>query len=119
MTAARARWKVENETFQTLKTKTAYNLEHSYGHGKKNLCTIFGMLAMPGFLIDQAQEIACSLFRKALAGRAKGRKRTLWELFKSAVEWFVLDSWEMLLKMSAGLMIQVIPKFRPIREDTN
>ncbi len=53
---------------------------------------------MPAFLIDQAQEIACPLFRKALVGRAKGSNRTLWELFKSAVEWFVLDSREMLLK---------------------
>ena len=105
MAAGRARRKVENETFQTLKAESAYNLEHSYGHGKENLCTIFGMLAMLAFLIDQAQEIACPLFRKALAGkRAKGKKRTLWGPFKSAVEWFVLDTWETLLKLAAEIM---------------
>ena len=32
--AGRARWKIENETFNTLKTK-GYNLEHNFGHGKK------------------------------------------------------------------------------------
>ena len=31
--AGRARWKIENETFNTLKTK-GYNLEHNFGHGK-------------------------------------------------------------------------------------
>jgi hypothetical protein len=32
----RARWKIENETFNVLKTR-GYNLEHSFGHGKDNL----------------------------------------------------------------------------------
>ena len=30
----RARWKIENETFNVLKTK-GYNLEHNFGHGKR------------------------------------------------------------------------------------
>ena len=34
MMAGRARWKVENETIQTLKAESSYNLEHSYGYGK-------------------------------------------------------------------------------------
>jgi hypothetical protein len=32
----RARWKIENETFNVLKNQ-GYNLEHSFGHGKQNL----------------------------------------------------------------------------------
>ena len=36
MRAGRARWKVENETLNTLKNQ-GYNAEHNYGHGKKNL----------------------------------------------------------------------------------
>ena len=118
MRSGRARWKVENETFQTLKSECAYNLEHSYGHGKENLCTIFGTLAMLAFLIDQAQEIACPLFRKALEGtRAQGTKRELWGLFKSAVEWLVLDSWETLLKLAAGTM-EAAAVLGPAPEDT-
>ena len=31
--AGRARWKIENESFNVLKTK-GYNLEHNFGHGK-------------------------------------------------------------------------------------
>jgi hypothetical protein len=32
----RARWKIENETFNVLKTN-GYNFEHNFGHGKKTL----------------------------------------------------------------------------------
>ena len=37
--AGRARWKVENEHNNTLKTK-GYNLEHNFGHGKNNLSNL-------------------------------------------------------------------------------
>ena len=59
----RARWKVENETFNTLKN-LGYNLEHNYGHGKKYLSTILCMLMMIAFLIDQIQEICCAIYRR-------------------------------------------------------
>ena len=36
----RSRWKIENETFNTLKNQ-GYNLEHNYGHGKNNLSVNF------------------------------------------------------------------------------
>ena len=35
----RARWKIENETFNVLKNN-GYNLEHSFGHGQQNLAAI-------------------------------------------------------------------------------
>ena len=36
----RARWKIENETFNVLKSN-GYNLEHNFGHGKQTLAGIF------------------------------------------------------------------------------
>ena len=39
----RARWKIENETFNVLKTK-GYNLEHDFGHGKQHLATVLAIL---------------------------------------------------------------------------
>ena len=39
MRAARARWKIENETFNTLKNQ-GYHFEHNYGHGKENLSSL-------------------------------------------------------------------------------
>ena len=40
MRAGRVRWKVRNETFNTLKNQ-GYNLGHNYGLGKKNLSAVF------------------------------------------------------------------------------
>ena len=39
MKGGRSRWKIENETFNTLKNQ-GYKFEHNYGHGNKNL-TVF------------------------------------------------------------------------------
>jgi hypothetical protein len=44
----RARWKVENETFNTLKTK-GYNLEHNFGHGQHNLAAVLAILNLLAF----------------------------------------------------------------------
>ena len=60
MRGGRARWKIENETFNTLKN-LGYNFEHNYGHGKKYLSTVFGLLMMLAFLLDQIQELCCTL----------------------------------------------------------
>ena len=40
VTDGRARWKIENENHNTLKTK-GYHLEHNFGHGKKYLASVF------------------------------------------------------------------------------
>lgn len=37
--AGRARWKIENENNNTLKTK-GYHLSHNFGHGKQHLSTL-------------------------------------------------------------------------------
>ena len=89
--AGRARWKIENETFNTLKN-LGYNFEHNYGHGKKYLATIFCMLMMLSFLIDQIQEICCSLFQrcKKFAGTYKG----LWATMRTLFQYVHFKNWE-------------------------
>lgn len=49
MRAGRARWKVENETFNTLKNQ-GYNLEHNYGLGENYLSIVFTKVMMLAFL---------------------------------------------------------------------
>ncbi len=49
---ARARWKIENETFNTLKNQ-GHNFEHNYGHGYKTLSNLFAGIMLLIFLIDQ------------------------------------------------------------------
>jgi hypothetical protein len=64
--AARSRWKIENETFNTLKNQ-GYHLEHNYGHGKKFLSSVFAMLMLLAFAVDQIAQAADKAFQKAMA----------------------------------------------------
>lgn len=96
MRGGRAKWKVENETFNTLKN-LGYNFEHNYGHGKKYLSTILCLLMMLSFLIDQVQEIACSLFQ-AVKKRA-GSYRSTWEKMRTLFQVIRISSWEWLYRL--------------------
>lgn len=80
MRGGRARWKIENETFNTLKNQ-GYHFEHNFGHGKNNLSVVFALLMMLAFAVDQAQQLACQLFQAAWA--ATGSKWFLWERMRS------------------------------------
>jgi hypothetical protein len=93
MRAGRARWKIENETFNTLKNQ-GYHLEHNYGLGKKHLSAVFVTIMMLAFLVDQVQQLCCPLFR---AVRAKlHSKRDLWERVRALFFDFELESMRML-----------------------
>ena len=72
----RSRWKVENETFNTLKNQ-GYHLEHSYGHGKKYLATNFAILMFIAFLVDQIAQALCHAF--ITAWEFCKSKKQLWE----------------------------------------
>jgi hypothetical protein len=88
----RSRWKIENETFNTLKNQ-GYNFEHNYGHGYQYLSVILAMLMMLAFAIDQFQQMACPIFRKIQ------EKITPRYFFWAAIQQFFLaiisvSSWE-------------------------
>jgi hypothetical protein len=74
--AARARWRIENETFNTLKNQ-GYQFEHNFGHGEKNLSVVLAHLMLLAFLFDQVQQRCNPLFQAALA--QKGARTALWE----------------------------------------
>ena len=65
MCAGRRRRAIENETFNALKRRNEYNIEHNYGHGKNHLADVLPTLTMLAFLIDQVQLLCCGLFQKA------------------------------------------------------
>ncbi|MCK5536149.1 MAG: transposase, partial [Bacteroidales bacterium] len=93
MRAGRARWKIENETFNTLKNQ-GYNFEHNYGHGKNNLCSVLIMLMLLAFLIDQVQFLCCNL-RKRLKEKC-GSWQVVFEEIRSMIRKIVWDSWSQL-----------------------
>ena len=98
MKGGRARWKIENETFNTLKTQ-GYHFEHNFGHGRNQLCSVFTLLMMLAFLVDQVQALCDSLFQKA-----RQMRRTLyalWETMRVLFDYFELENWENYYKMVA------------------
>jgi len=88
----RARWKIENETFNTLKNQ-GYHFEHNFGHGKKNLSVNFMTLMFLAFLIDQSLQLACPFFKKALE-IASNNKKTLWQKMRSYFQCLLFRDWE-------------------------
>ena len=65
----RARWKIENETFNVLKTN-GYNLEHNFGHGKKTLASILVTLNLLAFAFHTAAYLGVLAWRAAIIARA-------------------------------------------------
>lgn len=80
MRAGRGRWKIENETFNTLKNQ-GYHFEHNYGHGMQNLATVLAVLMLLAFTVDQIQQRCWGLFDQVRGGlRTKSK---LWESLRS------------------------------------
>jgi Transposase DDE domain len=96
MRGGRARWKIENETFNTLKNQ-GYHLDHNFGLGKQYLSLVFMTLTMLAFMVDQIQQLCCGLFRGAW--EKVGSKRALWEKIRGFFGVVDLDSMETLLKL--------------------
>lgn len=95
MRGGRARWKIENETFNTLKNQ-GYNFEHNFGHGKKNLSVILANLMMIAFLVDQSQQLADELFRSVW--KKLKTKKALWERIRGLFILLEFDSMKTIYK---------------------
>jgi len=89
MWGGRARWKIENETFNTLKNQ-GYHFEHNYGHGHQNLSVVLAMLMLLAFLVDQIQQLCCPQF--AAAWEKCISKRALWERLRAIFHQFQVRS---------------------------
>jgi Transposase DDE domain len=95
MRGGRARWGIENETFNTLKNQ-GYYFEHNFGHGYQNLSVVFALLMMLAFLVDQVQQLCCPLFQAAWA--KLGSKRRLWERMRALFYDYALESMQHLFE---------------------
>jgi hypothetical protein len=102
----RARWKIENETFNVLKNK-GYNLEHSFGHGKQNLAAILVSLNLLAFAIHTVCDIGDELWR---AARAKlGPRYNFFSKLAAITIYLIFPSWEDLLRTLAFAKPPPIP----------
>jgi hypothetical protein len=92
--AGRARWKIENETFNVLKTK-GYNLEHNFGHGRDNLAAVLATLNLLAFACHTVCDLAEQAWQKARATLA--RRTRFFETLRSLTIYMVFPSWSDLL----------------------
>ena len=93
MRAGRARWRIENETFNTLKNQ-GYHFEHNFGHGNKHLSGVFGNLMLLAFLIDQIEMRCCGLFMATLENME--RLKYLRDKIRRFILDFIVPDWETL-----------------------
>jgi len=90
----RARWKIENETFNVLKNK-GYNLEHSFGHGKQHLAAILVSLNLLAFAFHTVCDIGDALWRNA---RTKlGPRYNFFGKLVAITIYLIFPSWDDLL----------------------
>jgi hypothetical protein len=112
MRGGRARWKIENETFNTLKNQ-GYDLEHNYGHGEQNLSVVLALLMMLAFLVDQVQQLCCPLFQAAW--QKMRTKCHLWEEIRHHFRTLRFDSMADLLR---ALVCGIVPQ-KPVLQNTS
>lgn len=91
MRIGRSRWRIENETFNTLKNQ-GYHFEHNFGHGNQNLCSVLTMLMLLAFLVDQVQELGCKLYQKV--SKECRTKYNLFEYSRAYFRGFIWPNWE-------------------------
>lgn len=105
---ARARWKIENECFNTLKNQ-GYHIDHNFGHGKNNLSETFFLLNLLAFFFHQIFELSDTLYKSA---RATFSARTeYWNTIRVAFRLIIFDSWEdLLVRINSPPELELIKK---------
>ena len=92
---ARARWKIENESFNVLKNN-GYHLEHNFGHGKQNLAMMFAAMNLLAFAFHTVCDCLEDLWIKART--AKRARKRLFEHIRTITAYLVFPSWDVLFK---------------------
>lgn len=99
--AGRARWKIENENNNTLKTK-GYHLEHNFGHGKQHLSSLLASMNILAFLLHTLLETGDQAYR--LIREALGARKTFFEHVRALTHYQCFANWdEMMDFMLRGL----------------
>ena len=89
----RARWKVENENNNTLKTK-GYHLTHNFGHGKEHLASLLATFNLLAFLFHTLLDLMDSRYR--CIREFLPRKRFFNDL-RALTCYLCFDSWDALM----------------------
>ena len=103
VTAGRARWKIENENNNVLKTK-GYHLEHNFGHGKQHLSSVLVTLNILAFLFHSFLTF-CDDAYKLIRAKLRTRKR-FFDDIRALMRYHCFPSWNAMMDfMMRGLEI--------------
>jgi hypothetical protein len=91
----RARWKIENETFNTLKNQ-GYHIEHNFGHGNYHLSMVFFILNLLAFYVHQILELTNRLYQTVRYTKFTSRKE-FWNQLRCTFRILVFRSFEHML----------------------
>ena len=89
----RARWKVENENNNTLKTK-GYNLTHNFGHGKQHLSSLLATLNILAYLFHTVLDMMDKSYRCI---RQSMPRKQFFDDLRALTRYFCFDSWDALM----------------------
>ncbi len=89
--AGRARWKIENENNNTLKTG-GYNLEHNFGHGKDGLSELLFTLNILAFLTHTLCLIHDNDYKELY--KLINKRKTFFNHINTFTTFFYFESWE-------------------------
>ena len=104
--AGRARWKVENENNNTLKTQ-GYHLTHNFGHGKHHLSTLLASLNLLAFLFHSVLDMMDTKYQ-LIRAKLPSRK-TFFQHIQALTCYLCFDDFDALLDfMMKGLEIDYV-----------
>ena len=96
----RSRWKIENETFNTLKTK-GYHLEHNFGHGREHLSALLATMNLIAFAMHTVADLVDAAWKAART--AVGTRKRFFEKLRVITTYLVFPSWALLVEtLTAG-----------------
>lgn len=97
----RARWKVENENNNVLKTK-GYHIEHNFGHGNQYLASLLLSLNLLAFLFHTVLDLVDEQYRAIR--QTLGTRQRFFQDLEALLRYFQFESWDAVLSfMFKGL----------------
>lgn len=101
----RARWKIENENNNVLKTK-GYHLEHNFGHGKTHLATLLMTFNLLAFLFHTVLDLMDEKYE--LIRRTLPTRKTFFQDIRALTRYMYFNCWDDLLYfMLKGLKLKI------------
>ena len=91
----RARWKIENETFNTLKNQ-GYHIEHNYGHGRLHLSMNFFLLNLLAFFMHEIFQLTDRLYQACR--RKTSARKEYFALLRRTFQLLLFRNWQHMLE---------------------